>query len=135
MTTLTISTRRRYEVLIAHPSFAGAMIPSWDPADDVQVSLAPTENMGSVILFSAGYIPGLHGRLNPILDTENRTCLYADNIAVDGGKNQSATFIVNHPIQLEDCNGIIMQIRILYIKGRTSLIQFVHSRYDDQGLD
>jgi hypothetical protein len=127
---LTIPTRRRYQLLIAHPEFPGAVIPSWDPVEDIQVSLELIENTGSVICHSTGYIPGLEGRLNPILDTKNRTYLYADNISIDGSKNQPATFIVNHPIELEDCNGVVMLIRILHIQGRTSLIQFVRPRYD-----
>ena len=127
---LTIPTRRQYQLLVAHPEFPGAVIPSWDPAEDIQVSLEPIENTGSVICHSTGYIPGLEGRLNPILDTSNRTYLYADNISIDGGKNQPATFKINHPIELEDCNGVVMLIRVLHIQGRTSLIQFVRLRYD-----
>lgn len=128
--TLTIPTRRRYQLLVAHPDFPGAVIPSWNPAEDIQVELAPTENIGSVICHSTGYIPGLEGRLNPILDTSKRTHLYADNIAIDGGKNQPAIFKVNHPLELEDCNGVVMLVRILHIQGRTSLVQYIHPRYD-----
>jgi hypothetical protein len=130
VTTLTIPTRRRYQLLIAHPDFPGAVVHSWDPAEDVKVSLAQTENTGSVICMSTGYIPGLEGRLNPILDTSNRTYLYADNIAINGGKNQPAMFNVNEPFELEDSNGVVMQVRVLHIQGRTSLIQYVRPRYD-----
>lgn len=127
--TLSIQTRRRYQLLVAHPDFPGAVIPSWDPAMDIQVSLAPTDNIGSVICHGSGYIPGLEGRLNPILDTSNRTYLYAVNIEIDSGKNQPVTFRVNHPIELEDCNGVVVQVRVLHIQGRTSLIQYVRPRY------
>lgn len=127
---LTIPTRRIYQLLVAHPDFPGAVIHSWDPADDVRVTLSSTENAGSVICHSTGYIPGLEGRLNPILDTSNRTYLYADNIAIDGGKNQPASFVVNEPFDLEDSNGVIMQVRVLHIQGRTSLLQFIRPRYD-----
>lgn len=129
-TTLTIPTRRSYQLLVAHAEFPGAVIPSWDPAEDIQVSLAPTENMGSVLCHSTGYIPGLEGRLNPILDTSNRMYLYTDNIAINGGENQPATFNLNHPFELEDCNGVVMQVRVLHIQGRMSLLQFVRPRYD-----
>lgn len=128
--TLTIPTRRSYQLLVAHSEFPGAVIPSWDPAEDIQVSLAPTENTGSVLCHSTGYIPGLEGRLNPILDTSNRMYLYADNIAINGGGSQPASFKVNHPFELEDCNGVVMQVRVLHIQGRTSLLQFVRPRYD-----
>jgi len=128
--TLTIPTRRRYQLIIAHPDFPGAVIPIWDPAEDIQVSLLPTENTGSVICHTTGYIPGLEGRLSPILDSGNSTYLYADNIAINGGKNQPVHFKVNQPFELEDCNGVVMEVRVLSIQARTSLIQFVRPRYD-----
>ncbi len=126
---LTIPTRRSYQLLVAHPDFPGALIPAWDPAEDVRVLLAPTENTGSVIVQNTGYIPGLEGRLNPILDTNNRTYLYADNIAIGGGRTQPVPFKVNHPLELEDCNGVVMVIRVLHIQGRTALIQYTRPRY------
>ena len=127
---LTIATRRRYRLLIAHPTFPGAIVNPWDPGEDLRATLALSENTASVICMSTGYIPGLEGRLNPILDTSNRTYLYADNIAIDGGKNQPVTFRVNEPFELEDSNGVVMQVRVLHIQGRTSLLQYVHPRYD-----
>lgn len=127
---LTIPTRRKYQLLVAHPDFPAALISSWDPAENIQISLAVTENTGSVICHGTGYIPGLEGRLNPILDTSNRTYLYADNIAINNGESQPATFKVDEPFELEDSNGVVMQVRVIYIKGRTSLIQFVRPRYD-----
>lgn len=77
-----------------------------------------------------GYIPGLQGRLNPILDTNNRTYLYADNIAINGGQNQPVTFSVNTPCELEDCDGVVMEVTVLHIQGRTSLLQFVRPTYN-----
>ena len=126
---LIIPTRRQYKLLIAHPDFPGAIVPSWDPDEDIKVSLAVSEDTGSVICMSTGYIPGLSGRLNPILDTSNITYIYADNIAVDGGRNQPVPFKVNEPFELEDSDGVVMQVRVLHIQGRTSLLQFVHSKY------
>lgn len=127
---LAIPTRRAYKLLIAHPEYPGAIIHAWDPGEDVNITLAVTENTGSVICMSTGYIPGLSGRLNPILDTSDRTYLYADNIAIDGGKNQPATFRVDEPFELEDADGVVMQVRVLHIQGRISLLQHVRARYD-----
>ena len=123
---LIIATRRRYQLMIAHRDFPGAIVNSWDPAEDINVTLASSENTGSVICMSTGYIPGLEGQLNPILDTSNRTYLYANNIAIDGGKNQPATFKVNEPFELEDSNGVVMQVRVLHIQGQTSLLQYTY---------
>lgn len=127
---LTFSTRRNYQLLIAHPSYPGAIIRTWDSGDDISITVANTEDTGSIICMSTGYIPGLQGRLNPILDTSNRTYLYADNIAINGGQNQPAIFSINSPFELEDCDGVVMEVRVLHIQGRTSLLQFVHPAYN-----
>ncbi|WP_258240456.1 TIR domain-containing protein [Pseudidiomarina homiensis] len=127
---LTIPTRRQYQLMVAHPNYPGAIIAKWDPGEDLVVTLNASDSTGSVICHSTGYIPGLQGRLNPILDTSNRTYLYADNIAINGGENQPATFGIDEPFELEDSNGVVMQVRVLHIQGRTSLIQYVHPKYD-----
>ncbi len=127
---LTIPTRRSYQLLVCHPNFPGAIMHGWDPNDDFKVTLQYTERIGSVICMGTGYIPGLSGRLNPILDTSNRTYLYADNIAINGGMNQPVSFTVNVPFQLEDGDGVIMQASVLHIQGQTSLIQYAKPRYD-----
>lgn len=127
---LTISTRRNYQLLVAHPQFPGAIIQAWDSGDDIKITIAASENTGSTICMSTGYISGLQGRLNPILDTSNRTYLYAENIAINGGKNQPVTFSINTPFELEDCDGVIMEVRVLHIQGRISLLQFVDPTYD-----
>lgn len=124
-------TRRKMHVLIAHPSRPGTIFPEWDPAEDLRVTLPASENTGSVICHSTGYIPGLEGRLNPILDTSSRLYLYADNIAIDGGKQQPASFRVGLPLVLEDSNGVVMKVTVLHIQGRTSLLQFVRARSSD----
>lgn len=128
---IQIPTRRLYQLLVAHPECPGAVVRSWDPQEDITVTLFATENTGSLICMSTGYIPGLDGRLNPILDTSNRSYLYADNIAIDGGIQQPATFRVDVPFELEDSNGVVMQVRVLHIQGRTSLLQYVFARHVD----
>lgn len=130
MAKLQISTRRNYQLLVSHPKFPGAIIQSWDSCDDVKIILYSRENTGSVICMSTGYIPGLAGRLNPILDTSNRTYLYADNIAINGGKNQPVVFKINEPFELEDADGVVMQVKVLHIQGKTTLLEFFHPKYD-----
>jgi hypothetical protein len=129
--TVDIPTRRSYQLLVAHPDHPGAVVPSWDPSDDVTVTLFTSENTGSVICMSTGYIPGLEGRLNPILDTGHRTYLYADNIAINGGIQQPATFEVDVPLELEDSNGVVMEVRVLHIQGRTALLQYARLRQSE----
>jgi hypothetical protein len=126
---LFIPTRRLYQLLVAHPEHPGAVIHSWDPSADLVVTVLDSENTGSIICHSTGHISGLEGRLNPILDTHNRMYLYADNIAIDGGVQQPATFQVDVPFELEDSNGVVMQVRVLHIQARTSLLQYAFPRH------
>lgn len=128
---LEISTRRKYQLLVAHPDYPAAIINNWDSGEDIKITLASSENTGSIICMGTGYIPGLQGRLNPILDTSNRTYIYANNIAINGGLKQPVTFEIDTPIELEDCDGVFMEVRILHIQGNTSLIQFVHPKYEN----
>jgi hypothetical protein len=121
---LTISTRRTYRLLIAHPDYPATMVQKVDPIENVQVTLPRAEKVGSLIIHSTGYIPGLAGRLSPILDTINRTYLYADNIAINGGKNQPENFAINEPIELEDANGVIVFATVKHIFGHVTLLQY-----------
>jgi Predicted nucleotide-binding protein containing TIR-like domain len=129
---LTITAGRSYQLLIAHPNFPGAVVRSWDSKEDITVTLSATENTGSILCAEGtGNIPGLQGRLNPILDAGKRMYLYGDNIAIDGGKPQPSPFEINVPFKLEDCDGVAMEVRVLHIQGRTSLLQFVRPRSGD----
>ncbi len=121
----SINVRRQYKLYFAKYNYQSFIIEKIDPDKDLNLSVHSSENRGSIICQSTGYIPGLKGRLNPILDTSNRTYIYADNIAVNGGQNQPVTFKVNEPMDLEDCDGMIMQVTVKDIQGRISLLEFV----------
>lgn len=121
---LAIHTRRPYNLLVSNSEYPAAVIERVDPADGALVTLPRTENIGSLVIHSTGYIPGLSGRLNPILDTSQRTYLYADNIAIDGGRPQPVNFKVNDPIELEDAYGVIVFATVKHIAGSVTLLQF-----------
>lgn len=124
--TFKINTRRDYKLFFANNNYPSFIIEKIDPIDDIEFSIHSSENIGSIICENGtGIIPGLKGGLNPILDTSNRNYLYASNIAINGGQSQPATFKINEPMDLEDCDGIIMQVTVKDIQGRSSLIEFV----------
>jgi len=128
---LSISTRRTYQLLIVHNLYPGIILPTWDSDDDIEAVVAESENTGSAICLSTCHLPNIQGRLSPILDSQNRTYLYADNIAIDGGKNQPVTFQIDEPIELEDCHGNFLSLTVLHIQGRTSLLEFVCPNYEE----
>lgn len=80
---------------------------------------------GSVIFPEAtGYIPSLAGRLNPILDSRDRTYLYASNIAIDQGRRQPAHFVLGEDLRLTDADGREMLVRIVDVVGRSALLEY-----------
>ncbi len=100
---------------------------AWIPAERaLAIELAPMPGGGSVVFSEAtGHIPGLIGRLNPILDTNNRTYLYASNIAINGGRQQPVSFVpAEEDLHLMDANGDAMLVRVAAIAGRSSLLEY-----------
>jgi hypothetical protein len=128
---ISFNVRRTYDLLIAHPNHPATIIERIDPSDDLEIIVADSENIGSSVFHSTGHIPGLSGRLNPILDPSNRTWVYADNIAVNGGVNQPASFSLNVPLEMEDANGAIFMVTFKFIRGRTSLAQYLKPVFRD----
>ncbi|MFR2732895.1 toll/interleukin-1 receptor domain-containing protein [Hoylesella buccalis] len=122
---ININVRRKYRLFVASENYPSYVLDEIDPQCNIKIKLHSSENIGAIICNRTGYIPGLKGRLNPILDTSNRTYLYADNIAINGGKPQPVTFEIDKPLNLEDCEGVIMQITVKSILGDISLIEFV----------
>ncbi|MCA1392044.1 TIR domain-containing protein [Bradyrhizobium sp. IC3123] len=116
--------RRPSTLLASHPRFPAAIFERVDPDGAMQISIPRTDNIGSITMCRTGHIPGLRGRLNPKLDSSERTYLYADNIAIDGGKRQPVAFNVNVPFELEDADGAIVYATIKHIAGDISLVQY-----------
>jgi hypothetical protein len=105
--------------------FYGYYQKEYDPDRSLRITLRKNPHGGSVIFpDGTGYIPGLSGRLNPILDTEARTYLYAENISIDDGKPQPTTFVPNRPMILEDLDGHRVEIAIVSILHASSLIDY-----------
>lgn len=121
-----------YSVYIAHPSYPAHAVDGYSPDYDLNISIEKNDDIGSMICPNrTGHISGLDGGLNPILDTSNRTYLYATNIAINGGENQPATFEIGKPITLEDRNGVVMTVVFLRIKGSSSLLQYKKVKKDN----
>ncbi|MXW23544.1 MAG: hypothetical protein F4X80_05885 [Chloroflexi bacterium] len=99
----------------------------WIPSERaLAVELVALAGGGSVVFpEGTGHIPGLAGRLNPILDTSFRTYLYASNIAINDGQQQPVRFVPSEEeLRLADANGRELLVRIAAIMGRSSLIEY-----------
>ena len=114
----------RYKLLVAHPKHASTIVKVQDGDRELPVRLSLTRNIGSVLVHSTGYIPGLNGRLNPILDRQDRRYLYADNVAINRGELQPVRFETNVPFELEDAQGTKFKATVKLISGRTALLDY-----------
>lgn len=122
---LNLPVRRGVTVMVAHPQAEAALEPNHDSGTDLSFSLKNRTDGGSVLFQSGtGFIPGLNGRLNPIRDTLDRYCLYADNISADGQSQQPYQFEPGQPLMLEDATGTMAEIRVLTTIGSSSLITY-----------
>ena len=122
-------------VYAAVSGYAAGLARKWTPRQGgLLLELAPLLDGGAVIFpQSAGNLPGLRGRLNPIRDTSDRTYLYADNVAIEQGRQQPVSFRLGKPMRLTDAFGVEMSVTIVDIIGQSALVEYVpfESRMDD----
>ena len=110
----------------AGPGYAAGLERAWTPnRGGLLLELEPLESGGAAIFAqSTGHLPSLRGRLSPIRDTSDRTYLYADNIAINEGRQQPVPFRLGKPIRLTDAYGSDLSVTIVDILGRSSLIEY-----------
>lgn len=101
-----VAKRRTYTVFCAHVGRPAYLGPEFDPVRDLAITLPLVPGVGSLI-YLGGHdpIPGLKGSMNPIHDSLNRLYVYTNNIAVDGGQGQPASFEIGKPLHFEDSDG------------------------------
>ena len=113
-------------IYAAGSGYAAGLERAWMPGrGGLLLELEPLEAGGGAIFAqSTGHLPGLRGRLNPIRDTSDRTYLYADNIAIDEGRQQPVSFRPGKPLRLTDAQGAELSVTIVDIIGQSALIEY-----------
>ena len=112
-------------VFCAAAGYAGHAERDWRPPEPLSVSLEPLPGGGSTVFEEGtGQLPGLAGRLNPILDNLDRTYLYTTNVAVDEGKQQPVSFKLTQPLLLTDVHGSERIVRFLDMFGKSALLEY-----------
>ena len=90
-------------VLCAAPGLCAHVERGHRGGEGLDVEMRTADNGGSMIIANGtGHLPGIRGRLNPILDDLDRSYLYADNVAIDDGRQQPVYFALNKPVRLTD---------------------------------
>ncbi|MCY4234612.1 MAG: DUF4062 domain-containing protein [Bacteroidetes bacterium] len=115
-------------VYAASEGFSAYLQKGWRPEErKLSIQLYPLHHGGSVIFpEGTGYISGLQGRIDPILDSDGRTYLYASNIAINNGELQPVAFGYNEELHLTDSGGSTVQIRISHMVNRSVLVEYRH---------
>ncbi len=113
-------------IYAAGSGYAAGLERAWTPSrGGLLLELEPLESGGAAIFAQGtGHLSGLHGRLNPIRDTSDRTYLYADNIAIEEGRQQPVPFRPGKPFRLTDAHGSELAVTIVDIIGQSSLIEY-----------
>lgn len=114
-------------IYAAGRGYAAGLARDWMPdKGGLKLELEPLALSGGSVIFenATGHVPGLNGRLNPKLDTSDRTYLYADNIAIDEGRQQPVSFLLGKPMRLTDAHGADFSITIIDILGRSALVEY-----------
>lgn len=112
-------------VFCAAPGYRASVERDWHPPEPLSVQL-DTLPMGGSEVFTegTGHLPNLTGRLNPVLDDQDRMYLYATNIAIDEGKPQPVYFKLNQDLRLTDVNGFEWIVRFIEMIGRSALLEY-----------
>ena len=120
------STHFPMTVYAAAPGYAAGLQREWIPQQGgLLLALERLPTGGSAIFpQETGHLPGLTGRLNPVRDTSDRTYLYADNIAIEQGRQQPVHFRLGRPMRLTDAFGVELSVTIVGIVGRTALLEY-----------
>ncbi len=119
-------------VFAAAPGRAAHVEREWIPnRGGLAIELRDLPGGGGVIFpESTGCLPGLRGRLNPVLDALNRTYLYASNVAINQGRPQPVHFALGEDLRLTDADGNELWARIVAIEGRSALVE--HRPYSER---
>ena len=116
-------------VFCAAPGFAACVIRSYLPDKPLEIRMHPAVNGGSLIIAKrTGHLPGIQGRLNPILDNLDRTYLYADNVAINDGLQQPVHFSLNEPVRLTDSMGAFATLWFREMVGSSCIFDYRYSR-------
>ena len=112
-------------VFCAAPAHRAHVERCWRPPALLSVELEPLANGGSMVIPErTGHLPGLTGRLNPILDNLDRMYLYATNVAIDEGRQQPVRFKLGEAMRLTDVHGAEWLVRFVEMMGNTSVLEY-----------
>ena len=112
-------------VYCAAPEQRARVERGWQPPDALEIELEALPNGGSMVIPErTGHLPGLQGRLNPILDSLDRMYLYATTVSINEGRQQPVHFKLNEVLRLTDALGAEWLVRFVEMTGNSSVLEY-----------
>ena len=112
-------------VLCAAPGLVAGVERGYRGDWPLELRMRPTGDGGSLIIANrTGHLPGIRGRLNPILDSLDRSYLYADNVAINEGMQQPVRFSLDEPVRLTDSRGMVASLWFREMVGVSSVFDY-----------
>ena len=103
----TLHSELPMTVLCGAAGFGAKVVRDHEPYSALDLRMAQLADGGSLVIANrTGHLPGIKGRLNPVLDDLDRTYLHTENVAVNDGAQQPVHFALNEPLRLTDANGV-----------------------------
>lgn len=117
-------------VLCASDGYRAHVERNYMPGKRLEIRMHPLDAGGSrIIADRTGQLEGIHGRLNPKLDSLDRTYLYASNIAINEGQTQPVQFVLNEPLRLTDSPGRSATVWFREMIGASSVFDYQFDRH------
>ena len=112
-------------VLCAAPGYRARVVNDYLPDRPLKLRMEPEANGGSLIIANrSGHLPGIRGRLNPMLDSLDRTYLSADNVAINDGLQQPVQFKIDEAVRLTDSMGASATLWFREMRGSSSVFDY-----------
>ena len=124
-----LHTRLPMTVLCAAPGFSASVASGHEPDGPLELDMQPAPHGGSLIIANrSGHLPGIEGRLCPMLDTLDRSYLHTDNVAVNDGQPQPVRFNLNEPVRLTDSMGACATLWFREMVGASCVFDYRYER-------
>ena len=112
-------------VLCAAPGYRARVVDDYLPDEPLELRMKPAADGGSLIIANrSGHLPGIRGRLNPMLDSLDRTYLSADNVAINDGLQQPVQFKIDEAVRLTDALGASATLWFREMRGSSSVFDY-----------
>lgn len=111
-------------VFCAATGHRGAVARGWRPTSELAIELEAMRSGGSIVFTEGvGRLPGLQGRLYPVLDDLDRMHVHATDIGIDGGKRHPVHFKLGQALRMTDVHGSRLMVRFVDMEGRSALLE------------